>query len=224
MIAAMSIRILIADHQEMFCEVLRPLLLSQSDFEVVAETSDGNQVMRLIAQHKPDILLTDLNLRKRSVLDLLQEISEQQIKISPILLIDRIDKSEMLEALKYGARGFVEKQETSELLFKCIRTVFSGEFWLSSKGVAEVVRRYQSISLKLDRSTVAVAQELTPQQQQIVDSIMAGCSNKEIADQFSIGERTVKYHLTHIFEKLGVSDRMQLAQLMIKKNLEDSFS
>lgn len=220
----MSIRILIADRHDMFCEVLRQLLLSQADFEVVAETSDGNQVMKLIAQLKPDILLTDLNLRKRSASDILREISEQKINISPILLTDPIDKSEMLEALKYGAKGIIEKQESSERLFKCIRTVFSGEFWLGGKEVAELVHRYQLLSLKLDRSAISVAQDLTPQQQQIVDSIMAGCSNREIADQFSIGERTVKYHLTHIFEKLGVSDRMQLAQLIIKKNLEDSLS
>jgi DNA-binding NarL/FixJ family response regulator len=220
----MAIRILIADRHDMFCEVLRPLLQSQPDFTIVGETTDGSQVMKMVAELKPDVLLMDLNLRKRTAMDILQDLAAQAIKISPILLTDQIEKNEALEALQCGAQGIVLKQEPSQLLFKCIRTVFSGEYWISRNCVGDLVHRLQSLSAKFIRNTAERAHDLTQQQQQIVDSILAGCSNKEIAEELSIGERTVKYHLTHIFEKLGVSDRRQLAQLTIQKNLVDSQS
>jgi two-component system nitrate/nitrite response regulator NarL len=220
----MGIRILIADRHEMFREVLRPLLAKEPDFTVVGDTGDGNQLLHLIEQLKPDVLLLDLNLRKRSGMEVLREIAAPEGPMCPILLTDKIEKSEILESLRWGARGVILKSEPTQLLFKCIRTVMTGEFWINRKGVGDLVRSLRGLSVRCEENALAGTRDLTARQQLIINAILSGCTNKEIAKELSIGERTVKYHLTHIFEKLGVSDRRQLAELTLKTNRMDSSS
>ena len=220
----MGIRILIADRHEMFRQVLRPLLAKEPDFSVVGDTGDGNQLLHLIEQLKPDVLLLDLNLRKRSGMEVLREIAAPEGPMRPILLTDKIEKSEIMESLRWGARGVVLKSEPTQLLCKCIRTVVTGEIWLSRKGVGDLVHSLRGLTVRCEENTLAGTRGLTARQQRIINAILSGCSNKEIAEELSIGERTVKYHLTHIFEKLGVSDRRELAELTLKTNLMDSSS
>jgi DNA-binding NarL/FixJ family response regulator len=220
----MGIRILIADRQDMFREVVRKLLEKEPDFSVVGDTGDGNQLLHLIEQLKPDVLLLDLNLRKRSGMEVLRETMAPDGPMCPILLTDKIGKSEIMESLRWGARGVVLKSEPTQLLFKCIRTVVTGEFWVSRKGVGELIRSLRGLSARCEQNALSGTNGLTVQQQRIINAILSGCSNKEIAAELSIGERTVKYHLTHIFERLGVSDRRELAELILKTNSMDTSS
>jgi DNA-binding NarL/FixJ family response regulator len=215
----MVIRILIADRHDMFREAVRNLLNKEVDFSVAGDTGDGNQLLQLIHQLKPDVLLFDLNLRKRSGMEVLQELGMPDGPLCPILLTDTIPKSDIVEALRWGARGIVLKSEPTQRLFKCIRIVMTGEFWISRQGVGALVESLRGLSARYEENAVSGAHGLTAQQQRIIKAILAGCSNKEIAAELSIGERTVKYHLTQIFEKLGVSDRRELAELTLKNNL-----
>lgn len=217
----MGIRILIADRQNMFCEVLRRLLESEADFTVVGETGDGEQLLAMAAELKPDVLLIDPNLRKRSGIELLRDIAALGGEMRPILLTDRIENNEIVETLRWGVRGIVWKHEAAPLLFKSIRTVMAGEYWLSRGGIRELVGSLRFLTDKVERGVHLQARSLSPQQQQIIKSIVAGCSNKDIARELSISERTVKYHLTRIFSKLGVTGRMQLARITLKDNAAD---
>jgi DNA-binding NarL/FixJ family response regulator len=221
----MGIRILIADRQDMFREAVSNLLDKEADFSVVGETGDGNQLLQIIKQLKPDVLLIDLNLRKHSGMEVLREIASPEGPMCPILLTDTIPKSEIVEALRWGARGIVLKSEPTQRLFKCIRTVVTGEFWISRQGVGALVQRLRGLSARQEENALnGTCRGLTAQQQLIIRAILAGCSNKDIAAELSIGERTVKYHLTHIFEKLGVSDRRELAELTLRTNITNTSS
>jgi DNA-binding NarL/FixJ family response regulator len=212
----MAIRILIADSQDMFREVLRPLLESEPDFTVVGETGDGEQCLKLAAVLKPDVLLLDLHLRRRAGTQLLRQIAALEMEMCPILLTDEIEKSEIVEAVRWGVRGIVWKHEPAHLLFKSIRAVMSGEYWISRGGICELIKNLRALTAKVEQHAQSRTSSLSQQQQQIVESIAAGCSNKEIAKELSISERTVKYHLTRIFTKLGVAGRMQLARFTLK--------
>jgi two-component system nitrate/nitrite response regulator NarL len=220
----MGIRILIADRHDMFREAVRRVLESEPEFSVVADTGDAERLVDLIKKHKPDVLLLDLKLRKRTGIDALREIDSLGIKICPILLTDTNEKGEIVEALRWGARGVFWKSDPTNLLFKCIHKVLGGEYWISRSGICELVRDLRMLAAKVDQGSQFKVRSLTPQQRQIVDAIVAGCSNKEIARELSVSERTVKYHLTRIFGKLGVSGRMQLARFTLGGDFKDVLS
>ena len=214
----MAIRIVIADRQEMFREALRGLLKSESDFAVVGETDDGERLVSLALDAKPDVVLLELNLRKRPGIEALREISART-KARPLLLVDNIPNGEIIHALTWGARGVVKKSVATPLLFKAIRAVAADEYWLSHAGISELVQNLCLLSSRIEQQTRHQTEELSPQQLQIIEAISAGCSNKEIARDLSLSERTVKYHLTRIFSKFGVSGRMELARFSLKNNL-----
>ncbi len=215
----MAIRILLADRQDMFREVLRRLLELEPDFSIVGETDDGEKLVQLVAQHKPDLILLDVNLRNRSGIEALQEIAALRTGARAIFLTDSIGKSEVFRALLWGARGMVRKEDPTRLLVKSIRAVMADQFWINHQEVADVVQSLRVLAASIEQKTQMQARSLSPQQQQIVEAIVAGCSNKDIAQELAISERTVKYHLTRIFEKFGVSGRMELANYSLKNKL-----
>jgi two-component system, NarL family, nitrate/nitrite response regulator NarL len=215
----MPTRILIADRQIMFREAVRGLLEKGGEFLVVADTDDGEQLTQLVAERKPDVLLIDIKLRKRSGLESLREIAAAHGTVRPIVFTDSLDQSEIMQALLWGARGILRKDAITELLFKSIRTVMAGQYWISRDDVVNLVHNLQSLTSMVEQSNQLQTRNLSAQQQQIVEAIVAGCSNREIAKELAVSERTVKYHLTRIFSKLGVSGRMELARFSLKNNV-----
>jgi DNA-binding NarL/FixJ family response regulator len=214
----MITRIIIADGLDMFRELLKRLLESQPDFTVVAETGDGEALSRLVAECKPDVLLCDLNLRRRSGIDVLQEIASLHPGLRPIVLTDAVDEGKIFQVLLRGARGLVMKSSPASLLFKSIRTVMNGQYWISRDGVGGLIGNMRAFATTFEEGAGRQAQNLTQRQQQIVKSLVAGCSNREIAEELSITERAVKYHLTRLFEIFGVSGRMELARISLQKS------
>lgn len=214
----MAIRILLADRQEMFREALRHLLELEPEFAVAGETGDGDRLVSLAVSLKPDVILMDLHLRKRSAIEALREISART-QARPLLLVDVVPNGEIIQALLCGARGVVRKSEATPQLFKAILAVAADEYWLSHAGIAALVQNLCLLSSRVEQQNRHQTSEISPQQVRIVEAIAAGCSNKEIAEDLSLSERTVKYHLTRIFSKFGVSGRMELARFSLKNKL-----
>jgi DNA-binding NarL/FixJ family response regulator len=214
-----DIRILIADRHALFREVLGRLLEAEPDFVVVGDTDNGEMLPSLVAELKPDVLLMDLKLRKRYGLEVLFEITASRPDLHCILLTDSIEMGEIIQALLQGARGIVQKESPPDLLFKSIRAVRSGQYWIARDSISALVRNLQSMTARAEQSTQLQARSLSRQQRQIVEAIVSGCTNREIAEELRISERTVKYHLTRIFSKLGVSGRMELARFSLKNNV-----
>ena len=123
----------------------------------------------------------------------------------------------MLEALRLGARGVVLKDSAIGLLFKCIRTVMAGEYWVDRESVADLVLYLRQAPEP--RSPAKKTFRLTPRELQVISTVVAGYPNKEIARRFSISEDTVKHHLSSIFDKCGVSNRLELAIFAINHHL-----
>jgi DNA-binding NarL/FixJ family response regulator len=216
--AASVIRIAIADDHPIFRDGLRQILGLQRDFVVVAEARDGEEALQVIEEHHPDILLLDLNMPRASGLGILQRLQAHQGHTKVIVLTASDDKNEFIQAMRLGAAGIVLKQSPTELLLKSIRKVHAGEIWLDSHMTAAVMRQFASG----DDGPGAGGRErapLSPREREIVALVAQGFKNKEMAGKMFISEQTVKNHLHNIFDKLGVSDRLELALYAIHKNL-----
>jgi two-component system, NarL family, nitrate/nitrite response regulator NarL len=218
---AQTIRILIADDHPIFRDGLRRLLEAEEGLEVLGEASDGAEAVKLARQMKPDILLLDLAMPKHPGLEALRDLSTAPgaSPVRVILLTAAAEKSQIVEALQLGARGVVLKDSATQLLLKAIHTVMSGEYWVGRESVSNLVQYLRTLM----QSSVDEARQrkfgLTPRELEIVSAVVAGYANKEIAEYFKISEDTVKHHLSNIFDKLGVSTRLELALFAVNQAL-----
>ncbi len=204
-----AIRILIADDHTIFRDGLKSLLTGEPEFQVVGEASNGDEALKLVKQLLPDILLLDHLMPKISGMEVLQALSELHSKVRTIVLSGVLEGDEISKVFELGAHGVVLKDSATNMLFKSIRAVMAGQYWLGRQSVSNLVE-----TLKQYRNTAKKAKPknfgLTPREMEIVKAVVSGYANKEIAGQFSISEQTVKHHITSIFDKLGVYNRLEL--------------
>lgn len=218
-----KIRIVVADDHPIFRDGLCKLLALEDDFEVVAQAQDGRQVLEVLQQLEPDILLLDLKMPGLDGLATLQRLQIMKNRTRVIVLTASDDKNEFVQAMKLGTSGIVLKQTATELLIKSIRRVHAGEIWLDSHTTAAVIRQFVGADEPpLPSPTAPRDRERSPlsqREREIVALVAQGFKNKEMAEKMFISEQTVKNHLHNIFDKLGVSDRLELALYAIHNNL-----
>ncbi len=220
-----KIRIVVADDHPIFRDGLCRLLALEPDFEVVAQAHDGRQVLDVLQQQEPDILLLDLKMPGLDGLATLQRLQTSKHKTRVIVLTASEDKNEFVQAMKLGTSGIVLKQSATDLLIKSIRKVHAGEIWLDSHTTAAVMRQFASGSDEPATGAPAAGGRererslLSAREREIVALVAQGFKNKEMAEKMFISEQTVKNHLHNIFDKLGVSDRLELALYAIHNNL-----
>jgi len=203
-------RILIADDHPIFRDGLRTLLEAEPGFEVVGEASDGEEAVRLARQLKPDLVLLDLAMPRYTGREALKGLAGLP-SMHTIVLTAAIDNEQLVDALQLGARGVVLKEATTQVLLKSIRSVMAGQYWVGRDSVASVVQALKDLAPSHPGDTRRKNFGLTPRELEIVAAIVAGYTNKDMAEKFALSEQTVKHHLTSIFDKLGVSNRLELA-------------
>lgn len=218
------VRILIADDHALFRDGLRKLLQAEPGFEVVGEAADGEELIPLARQTRPDILLLDLSMPRQDGMDVLRELADAEIPVRTLLLTASIDKSQIVRALKLGAYGVILKESTSQRLFDSIRCVMSGQYWVGRESVSDLVRALRSVASPAEGGIRPRDFGLTPRELEIVTMVVAGYSNPDIAQRCSISEQTVKHHISNIFDKLGVSNRLELALFAVNHRLTGSAS
>jgi len=215
-----SIRIVIADDHPIFRDGLRRLLEAEPGLKVIGEASDGSDAVKLARQLKPDVMLLDLAMPRQPGLEALRDLSTGGANgVKVILLTAAAEKHQIVEALQLGARGVVLKDSATQLLLKSIHTVMAGEYWVGREAVSNLV---QYLRMQMQASNEESRQKkfgLTPRELEIVSAVVAGYSNKEIAEYFKISEDTIKHHLSNIFDKVGVSTRLELALLAVNQSL-----
>ncbi|MGO4880952.1 MAG: response regulator [Bryobacteraceae bacterium] len=221
-----KIRIVVADDHPIFRDGLCRLLALEPDFEVVAQAQDGRQVLDVLQQHEPDILLLDLKMPGLDGLATLQRLQSSKHKTRVIVLTASEDKNEFVQAMKLGTSGIVLKQSATDLLIKSIRKVNAGEIWLDSHTTAAVMRQFATGADEVPAANAPASSGrererslLSQREREIVALVAQGFKNKEMAEKMFISEQTVKNHLHNIFDKLGVSDRLELALYAIHNNL-----
>lgn len=215
------IRILISDDHPIVRDGLRKLLSLEEDLEVVGEAGDGEATVLLVEKLDPDVLLLDIRMPGVDGFGALQRLQKLNRRTRVIILTASEDKNEFVQAMKMGCSGIVLKQTAADLIIKSIRRVHAGEIWLDSNTTAAVMRQFAS---PLDGAPQAGmrARDRSPlsnREREIVALVAQGYKNKEMAEKMFISEQTVKNHLHNIFDKLGVSDRLELALYAIHKGL-----
>ena len=214
------IRIMIADSQPLFRDGFRALLETERDFRVVGQATSGETVLGLVQNCEPDILLLDMTVPKLMGSDVLRQLSMAGLPVRVLVLTSDIGSNETVQALNLGARGIVLKNSTSTMLFECIRRVMAGEYWVPPDSIASLVERLRhSPPRHTPRNTQF---GLTGREMEIILEVVSGASNPEIARKLSISEQTVKHHLTHIFDKLGVYTRVELALFAVNHKLGEA--
>jgi DNA-binding NarL/FixJ family response regulator len=219
-----KIRIVVADDHPIFRDGLCRLLALEDDFEVVAQAQDGRQVLDVLQQFEPDILLLDLKMPGLDGLATLQKLQSTKNRTRVIVLTASDDKNEFVQAMKLGTSGIVLKQTATELLIKSIRKVHAGEIWLDSHTTQAVIRQFVANDEAPPPAPMPAPRDrerspLSQREREIVALVAQGFKNKEMAEKMFISEQTVKNHLHNIFDKLGVSDRLELALYAIHNNL-----
>jgi two-component system, NarL family, nitrate/nitrite response regulator NarL len=220
--AARVVRIVLADDHPIFRDGLRRLLEAEHDLVVIGEASNADEALSLTRSLEPDILLLDLAMPRASGLEALRALADHPTTTRVILLTAAIEKVDIVKALQLGARGLVLKESATALLMKAIRTVMSGEFWVGRENVSDLVVALRALGADSERPESHKNFGLTDRELQITGLVVAAAGNKEIAEKLGISEKTVKHHLTNIFDKLGVSSRLELALFAINNNLKVS--
>ena len=209
-------RVLIADRELNFCRWLRQLLEHRRDIQVVGEATDASSAFEVMQQLRPDILLIDLGLCQQSAP--LDPDIRGSLPQRTIVMLAAIDKDAVVEAFRFGAQGILPKTADSLVWRKTIRRVMEGQYCFEDGSVAVLLEAFRA-SFAAQGAFSQKDYRLTPRELEIVAQIVAGHSNREVGQHFSICERTVKHHLTNIFEKLGVSSRLELALFAVKHRL-----
>jgi DNA-binding NarL/FixJ family response regulator len=215
----MTIRVLVADDQSLVRGGFRMLLAGVPDIEIVAEASNGLEAVEKAARFQPTVILMDIRMPELDGLEASRRILAAD-DAARILILTTFDLDEYVyEALRVGASGFVLKDEPPEQLIAAIRTIAAGEALLSPSITKRVIKQFA-------RAPRAAApkefDELTAREQEVFRLIANGLSNAEIGQELFISDTTVKTHITHILQKLGLRDRVQAVVLAYQTGLVEA--
>ncbi len=206
------IRVLIADDHLVVREGLYTILEVSGDIEPVGEAANGAEAVRLVGELSPDVVLMDLRMPGMDGIEAIQQIKARYPAVEIVILTTYDDDENIVQGLRAGARGYLLKDTGRQALFEAIRAAARGESLLPSAVVDKVVAR-------LSTPRPVTAGTLSEREQEVLVLLAQGASNKEISLRLQITERTVKAHVTSIFNKLGVNSRAEAVAFALRQGL-----
>jgi DNA-binding NarL/FixJ family response regulator len=214
-----TIKVAVVDDHPLYRQGVVRLLEPEEDLTLVAEAANGMEAVLLIERYQPDVLLLDLKMPVMDGLQTLNEISKRRLNARVIVMIANDERDKAVRAVRLGARGIFFKDADPTLLAKSIRKVYAGEVWIDNPILS------QALESLLTRPTASPAppethdSKLSNREMEVVRCVAMGLRNKEVADKLGVTEATVKNHLTSVYAKLGVNDRLELILYAIHNKL-----
>lgn len=205
----MSVKILITDDHPVVRMGIRGMLDGEPDFEVVGEAENGNEAVEMVAKLHPDVVLMDLRMPTMDGVEATEKIKESHPDTQILVLTTYESDADILRAIETGATGYLLKDTPKEDLFAAIRIAAKGESPLAPAVASRLMRRMRSPE----------GEALSAREIEVLGLVAQGTSNKQIAKELWIGETTVKSHLLHVYEKLGVTDRTAAVTAALRRGI-----
>lgn len=212
-----KIKIFLCDDHKLFREGVRKLLELEKDLRVTGEAGDGKEALRMIKDASPDIVLMDISMPGMDGVVATRRIKKDNPEIKVVMLTVHQDKPHIFEAIKAGAAGYLLKDISGDELVDAVRRVSQGEALVEPKIAAKILEEFKLLSRKKQPSNEEMYTDLTERENDVLRWIGLGASNKEIAARLDISEKTVKNHISSIFQKLHVSNRTQAALFVFRE-------
>jgi DNA-binding NarL/FixJ family response regulator len=216
------IRVLIFDHQALIRDGIRMILNDSANIQVIGEAGECGQALTLAKEYEVDIILIELNLDGELNTEIISELIKAN-RQARIILLTSIEESPILHlAVQMGAMGVVSKTGNRQTLYKAIEKVYAGEVWIDRAMIANVLTQISRSRLE-DQGDPEIARmaSLSEREREVIGLIGKGLKNKEIATQLSISEITVRHHLSSIYNKLDVANRLELTIYAYRNGLAD---
>jgi DNA-binding NarL/FixJ family response regulator len=210
--------VLLADDDPIVREVVRAKLSVSPEFEVVGEAHDGKSALEQVEKLHPDVLLLDLLMPSLPGIEALRELSARRATAHTIVFSASVGAEQIVQALQLGARGILSKKSIAQLE-PAIRSVLNGNYWVEGREEIDIGKILADLSASMGTGTQPRNYGLTQREIEVIGLVTEGCSNREIASRLNITEDTVKRHLTNVFDKIGMSTRLELALFALKNNL-----
>jgi DNA-binding NarL/FixJ family response regulator len=209
------IRLVLADDHPIVLDGLESLFRLEPDFEVVARCANGEESLKAVRRHRPDVLLLDIHMPGKDGLTVLRELQREKVPTKVVLLAAALEEEDVLEALRLGVRGMVLKEQAPQTVVRCVRQVHAGEPWIETYAFGRALHT----RLQREAGERETARVLTPREIEMVRMVARGLRNKEMSERLAIREGTVKIHLHHIYRKLQVESRVELILYAQSKKL-----
>ena len=212
-----KIRIVIADDHAILRESLSLLLSTQNDFEVEGSALNGQEALDMVQRYHPDVLVLDLFMPDFDGFEVLRTLDRSGNRVATVVLTASESDTDYAQVVRLGARGLVMKGDGPQSLFEAIRLVAGGELAFSDELAHQVVSSLANDTRATHSTPQASLHRLSDRERQIAYSVARGMKNRDIANQLTISENTVKRHLQSIFGKTGARDRLELAVLALNE-------
>jgi two-component system, NarL family, nitrate/nitrite response regulator NarL len=216
------IRILLVDDHVLLRQGLRMLIENHADLQVIGEAANCREALEAAARLQPDLVLLDLDLGSDSGLDIIPQLVSLHEGLRVLILTGVRDAESQRRAIRLGAMGVVPKEQAGDVLIKAIRKVHTGEIWMDHGMTAALIQEFRGRRehAPADSQTARIA-ALSPREREVVSLVAQGLSARKIADFLHISEKTVRNHLSSIYDKLEVADRLELALYAVKHGLTE---
>jgi two-component system response regulator DegU len=209
---------MIADDHVLMREGLKQLLELEDDITVIAQAGDGEEAVKKATECSPNVILLDINMPKMNGIEVLRRFKDLGVDSKVIILTIHDDREYLLEAMKIGANGYVLKDSDADSLIKAIRDVNEGKTYIQPSIATMLVDEINKKDVQ--NGDIEKIRALTKREYEVLTLIAEGLNNKEIGDRLYISEKTVKNHVSSIFKKLDVNDRIQAAIFAYKNNIK----
>ena len=217
-----TIRVLVADDQNLFREMMVGYLKRETDIEVIGEAESGAETISQVKTLRPDVVLLDIQLGDMDGIEVTHLIKSQDPDCRVVLLTGFHNEEYIFQAFKIGCSGYLSKDTSMEKVMEAVRKAFKGDALLEPADTTRIIREYEQIDrLHKSRGNDKPHDDikLTPREREILALIADALSNQEIADKLFISEYTVKTHVSNLFRKLGINDRVQAVLYALQRGI-----